>query len=806
MSRRITQPAALGTASTVLLTVEDVARAIRRHPEVVRRQARDGRLPGEKIGRGWFFRPEWLVAAGYSQFAGAVTSAATAADESARSRAFLEALSQAGMDAVSLLDQDAILSAVGDRLLQAGVGSFFFLTTDDGTGLRIVHRSPVGDGPARAAFAPLGHVLPFSKVPALKLACETRRPQFIGDPAVLLRRTAESLGGPGWERARTISRELQMRTAISAPLCAGTRVIGAMTVVGPALREADILAVAAFANQTAAAIQAARLLKQSREGQEAMVEMLAMAIELRAGTSQRATALGDCAVELARHLHLPPDVCQRVRQAMLLQDVGLVGLPDGVLRKARGLDAEERAVLLTHPSVGAQFLSRFQPLAQLAPIVRAHHERHDGEGYPDGLRADAIPLETRLISVVNAFAQTVEDAAARPPIQMPDVLGRLRDQRGVSLDPVTLDGFIEMALLAAAAHQPWLEQLLRQAAPQAAPQAQPEGPRDMLTAADSRELRIIYRIAQETNAVLDLDTLLKRIVAIVREVMGYYLVSLVLPSGLRPGELRVGAQSGYVADIGGTIIPADQGITGWVFTHGEPLLVPDVSRDARYIQLDPNVRSELAFPLMSRGRTIGVLNAESVQLNAFTPRDLALMVAVGSQLASTLEVAQLHDRLKHEAMHDHLTRVYNRRLLLERLHQAIAHADRHHESLALLFVDVNQLKHVNDTYGHLAGDALLREVAIALTDSVRAEDVVARYGGDEFVVLLASTSSEAAAVVANRVRDGIARHRFMAAGQLITVPGVSLGVATYPQQGRTVEDLLAAADASLYEQKRSLSA
>jgi diguanylate cyclase (GGDEF)-like protein len=327
-----------------------------------------------------------------------------------------------------------------------------------------------------------------------------------------------------------------------------------------------------------------------------------------------------------------------------------------------------------------------------------------------------------------------------------------------------------------------------------------------LTVADSRELRIIYRIAQEMGAVLDLDVLLKRIVTIVREVMGYYLVSLLLPTGTAPGELRVGAHSGYLADIAGRTIPAGKGITGWVFSQGQPLLVADTTQDPRYIGLDPNVHSELAFPLMSRGRIVGVLNAESSQANAFSDADLALLAAVGSQIASTLEVAQMHDRLKQEAMHDPLTRLYNRRLLLERLQQAIAHAERHQEQLSIVFVDVDQLKYVNDTYGHLAGDALLREVGVALTDSVRAEDVVARYGGDEFVVLLASTGAAAAGVVVQRIREGIARHHFMAAGRLITVPGISLGLASYPENGRTPEELLNAADHNLYATRRARSA
>jgi diguanylate cyclase (GGDEF)-like protein len=337
----------------------------------------------------------------------------------------------------------------------------------------------------------------------------------------------------------------------------------------------------------------------------------------------------------------------------------------------------------------------------------------------------------------------------------------------------------------------------------------PPGPtmvRDILSVADSRELRIIYRIAQETTAVLELGTLLNRIVKIIRDVMGYYLVSILLPDE-RLNELHVGAQSGYDQDITGMTIRVDRGITGWVFRHGTPLVVPDVRKDERYFSLKGlnEVRSEMASPLISRGRVVGVLNAESEQLDAFSEADTALMSAVGSLLASNIEVAQLHDTLKREANHDPLTRLFNRRRFLERAQQEIAKAQENGDSFSILFLDVDELKRINDSYGHLAGDALLREVANAIVDAVRGEDMVVRYGGDEFIVLLPATGAAAAASVAQRVSEGIERHRFMAGRELLEVPGVSLGVATFPEDGRTLDQLLSAADATLYREKRKAS-
>ena len=350
---------------------------------------------------------------------------------------------------------------------------------------------------------------------------------------------------------------------------------------------------------------------------------------------------------------------------------------------------------------------------------------------------------------------------------------------------------------------PWFQALL-QALLSSRPTTPPSGPRDILSVADSRELRIIYLIARETTAVLDLDTLLTDIVTIIREVMGYKMVSILLPAN-QATELRVGAHSGYTLDITGLTMPIAQGINGWVYTHGVPQIIPRVEADARYIGLDDQVQSKLAFPLMSRGRVVGVLNAESEQADAFSEADVALMSAVGSQLASCLEVAQLHDTLKREASHDPLTRLNNRRHFLERIDQEITRASTTAESFSILFLDVDQLKRINDTYGHLAGDALLREVSNALMDAVRGEDVVSRYGGDEFVVLLPSTAAAAAATVAQRISDGMARHRFMAGRELLQIPGVSLGLATFPQDGATAEQLLASADATLYRHKRRAS-
>src|SRR5256885_7473008 len=161
------------------------------------------------------------------------------------------------------------------------------------------------------------------------------------------------------------------------------------------------------------------------------------------------------------------------------------------------------------------------------------------------------------------------------------------------------------------------------------------------------------------------------------------------------------------------------------------------------------------------------------------------MSAVGSQLASCLEVAQLHDTQRRGTSSAPLTRLNNRRHFLERIEQEITRSEASGETFSIVFLDVDELKRINDTYGHLAGDALLREVSNALMDAVRGEDIVARYGGDEFVVLLPATPAAAAASVAQRISDGIARHRLMAGRGARPNPPLHLRPAQLSHEGQT---------------------
>ncbi len=211
----------------------------------------------------------------------------------------------------------------------------------------------------------------------------------------------------------------------------------------------------------------------------------------------------------------------------------------------------------------------------------------------------------------------------------------------------------------------------------------------------------------------------------------------------------------------------------------------------------------LAAPLMTPGGIIGALFLRSYADGVhYTDQDRKLVRFVSTQIATAVERKQLYERLQHASQYDPLTDLPNRGLLFDRLRTALARARRQQEMMAVLFLDLDRFKEVNDTYGHAAGDQLLKEVAQRLKQCVRESDTVARVGGDEFVILIESMQqAEYATVVADKIHAAFHQPVQLEAHRLHILP--SIGIAHYPQHGENEQSLLDHADTAMYEQKQA---
>jgi diguanylate cyclase (GGDEF)-like protein len=250
-----------------------------------------------------------------------------------------------------------------------------------------------------------------------------------------------------------------------------------------------------------------------------------------------------------------------------------------------------------------------------------------------------------------------------------------------------------------------------------------------------------------------------------------------------------------------------EGIAGWVAQEQVPVIVPDVSKDPRFnprvgMESDFRAKSIMCVPIKNKGNILGVLEiVNKLNHEPFTKDDLALILRIVDHAAIAIERAALYQKMAELSVTDDLTKLFNTRYLNRTLEIELTRALRHHTSLSLIFMDIDHFKNINDNYGHLVGSKLLVEMGQLLLKSLRTVDIVARYGGDEFVMVLPQTSPKNAIQIAERMRRSIEHNVFLKKDGYSFKITASFGVASYPESARSKEDLLKLADEAMYRVK-----
>jgi len=243
------------------------------------------------------------------------------------------------------------------------------------------------------------------------------------------------------------------------------------------------------------------------------------------------------------------------------------------------------------------------------------------------------------------------------------------------------------------------------------------------------------------------------------------------------------------------------GLTGWVWQSEQPLWVADLSKDPRVhskgLHRDASTRGAFVFPVMVEGKTVGVLNFNSREVREPDDRLLQAVRVIGSQIGQFLQRKQAEERVQFMATHDALTSLPNRGMFSQLLNHEIQVAQRYHRSFAVMFIDLDRFKLVNDTLGHEAGDRLLQEMGARFKDCLRASDVVSRLGGDEFVMLLPEVSDTDQVAMAARNLLSAALKPVVVLGQECRVTA-SIGICMYPADSQDEQSLMKNADIAMY--------
>lgn len=325
-----------------------------------------------------------------------------------------------------------------------------------------------------------------------------------------------------------------------------------------------------------------------------------------------------------------------------------------------------------------------------------------------------------------------------------------------------------------------------------------------------KELSSFRLIISEINSNPDLDRVLDLIIQKAIQIVDAERGSLMLFDP-QSEELYIKSSVGLSKKtISGIRIKPGEGITGWVFKEGKPLLIKEGAKDLRFKkfeEIEVELKSIISVPLKIKNQAMGVINAYNKrESDVFNTDDLQLLSAFANQAAIAIQNAQLHQEIKGLSITDCLTDLYNFRYLQERLEEETKRAQRFRRPLALIMADIDHFKEYNDIYGHPEGNKVLKVLANILKDNVREIDIVGRYGGEEFIIILPEADREEAQKIAERIRIKVEEYSFQNKEDRLNNPNrkitLSLGVTSYFQEIISPQNLIYKVDQALYQAKR----
>jgi diguanylate cyclase (GGDEF)-like protein/putative nucleotidyltransferase with HDIG domain len=551
------------------------------------------------------------------------------------------------------------------------------------------------------------------------------------------------------------------------------------------------------------------------------IEALALAISAKDNlTHEHLRRVQVYAVEIGKELGVSELELEAIRAAALLHDIGKLAVPEHILSKPGKLRPEEFEKLKIHPVVGAEILAQVEFPYPVVPIVRSHHEKWDGSGYPDGLRGEEIPIGARILTAVDCLDALASDRPYRKALPLDEAMLTVSSEVGRSFDPRVIEVLqrryvdLENQTKKIAGSKKKLStdlRVLRGAAPgagfesvvnQRVASTVDSEPGDFLSsiAAARQEFHMLYEATHDLGNSLSLSETLSVLAVRLQKMIAYDAIAIFIAKDRNlVAEYSHGESFRQLSTLE---IPFGEGLSGWVAANQKPILNGDASADLSH-KRTPNassLQSALVVPLIDmKGTLLGVLSLYASRREGFTSDHLRILLAISVKVGLALGNALRYEQAETSATTDGLTGLPNAKALFIYLNNEISRAEESNSKLTVLVSDLDGFKQVNDRFGHLEGNNVLRMVSERFSEMCGESSYVARMGGDEFVFVLRDFSDRALSNWTERMAD-IA----MAAGRKATgedILSISIGAANYPRHGTDAERLLGEADRRMYAMK-----
>ena len=513
---------------------------------------------------------------------------------------------------------------------------------------------------------------------------------------------------------------------------------------------------------------------------------------------------------------LAPNEIAALKAGALLHDIGKLAVPPHILNKPGPLTPAEFEKMKIHTVVGAQILGRVDFPYPVIPIVRHHHEQWDGRGYPDRLHGEQIPITARIISVVDCFDSVREDRPFRRGMTMDEATALLLRGAGIHFDPVVVEQFLK--------HLPRFDAEIATLGLQHQPANHSTEPPIQLSEVDinqtrergsyvaydqikkaHREVYALYEIARTFGTSLNVEHTLEILVDKVGHVVPFDTCIVYFYDEQKGYATARHVAGKNVQKLAGRCIALGEGVTGFALANRSAVNQLHPSLDFTDINPDAAIkyRSMASLPLFKDDVLLGALSVYSTELEQYTDDHMRLLETVTRLASDALANAMQHAEAESNALTDPLTGLPNGRYLSLRFEEEAARARRTDRTFQVVMLDLDEFKNVNDSYGHKAGDKMLREVAHLIAGQLREYDFLARYGGDEFVALVQEVVGAQVEDLCMRIESAVSKFSLPLGRNRFARVGISVGTATFGVDGDTLDQLVVAADNEMYRMKSS---